>query len=508
MGSDRLAAGSVSFVIARRLSTAGVLGVGLASMAACGDPPPTTRNDGGPPPPTPVAVQNIAAYEGQQAFVTVLESGGDDWSSATVTSSTSALEVVAQRCNATLCAVVARVPDTARNTGQSIPAPIDAQRSFLVVDAPAGDSQGLVSVFPTDALSAPGGETMVAGNYFAASVNAATGSVLRAGGAEPIHWVVFGNAQIDVFDVSARGSSPGAGGHAGGAAGAPGEGPGGGAAAYDMVGAGGGASFEDGGLGAMATEAARAADPSCATDFFATECGGSGGGGAAGEGGAGGGSVTLVVLGSACIRTVRGLGGDAASGSGGGGGGGALAFVTASVLDCDPTAEVAGGAGDGTGGAGGDGHVFVGGVEAPRIAFDTSGLITSDPSYLLVGGGPAGQLIRIERVTDSGAEPVTEAMSGSDGSFSIPVDLVPGINRLREVDVPFGVVNINDGKLKGHVENRHGVSPSSTNTFTRPAPSRRAASIASTVRAFSAEPTRMRSCVTSRRAPWRRWMRA
>jgi adenosylhomocysteinase len=32
-----------------------------------------------------------------------------------------------------------------------------------------------------------------------------------------------------------------------------------------------------------------------------------------------------------------------------------------------------------------------------------------------------------------------------------------GINRLRDVDVPFGVVNINDGKLKGHVENRHGV---------------------------------------------------
>lgn len=442
MGSDRLAGDPVSSLIARRLSKAGPLAVGLlgvgllgVGLGGCGDPPPTSRNDGGPPPPTPVAVQNIAAYEGQQAFVTVLESGGDDWSSATVTPSTGGLEIVAQRCNATLCAVVARVPDTMRNTGQSIPAPIDAQRTFLVVESPTGDSQGLVSVFPTDALSAPGGETMVAGNYFAASVNAAAGSVLRAGGAEPIHWVVFGSAQIDVFDVSARDGSPGAGGHAGGAAGADGEGPGGGAAAYDMVGAGGGASFEDGGLGAMATEAAAAGDPRCAADFFATECGGSGGGGAMGEGGAGGGSVTLVVLGSACIRTVRGLGGDASSGSGGGGGGGALALVAASVLDCDPTAEVTGGAGDGDGGAGGEGHLFVGGLEAPRIAFETSGLITRDPAYTLVGAGAPDQTIRIERVTDSGVEPVAEGTSSSDGSFSIPVELVAGINRLRLTQV-------------------------------------------------------------------------
>jgi adenosylhomocysteinase len=32
-----------------------------------------------------------------------------------------------------------------------------------------------------------------------------------------------------------------------------------------------------------------------------------------------------------------------------------------------------------------------------------------------------------------------------------------GVDKLREIDLPFGVVNINDGRLKRAVENRHGV---------------------------------------------------
>lgn len=42
-----------------------------------------------------------------------------------------------------------------------------------------------------------------------------------------------------------------------------------------------------------------------------------------------------------------------------------------------------------------------------------------------------------------------------------------GVNRMRQVDLPFGVVNINDGRLKGHVENRHGVGPGLWASVTR-----------------------------------------
>lgn len=397
--------------------------------AACGDGMPP-RNDGGPPPPDPASVQNIAAYEGQEAFVTVLESPGDDWTSATVAVTSGGLEILSQRCNATLCGVVARVPDTVRNTGQSIPAPIDAQRHFLRVTAPSGESQGLVQVFPTDALSASG-PTSTSGTYFAASVAGGAGSVVTGAGAEPVRWVVFGSATLETFDVSADGATAGAGGHAAGAPGADGAGPGGGAAASGAVGAGGGASFEPGGLGAMATEGAPATDPACAADFFASSCGGSGGGGATSNGGAGGGSVALMVLGSACIGTIRGRGGDAASGSGGGGGGGALALVAASVLDCDPSSDVVGGAGDGDGGAGGEGRVLVGGVDFPRISFEASTLITSETSLDVRGVAAPGHALRIERVMDGGATQVAEGTSEADGSFSIPTPLVPGLNRLR-----------------------------------------------------------------------------
>jgi hypothetical protein len=397
--------------------------------AACGGDAMPARNDGGPPPPDPASVQNIAAYEGQEAFVTVLESPGDDWTSASV-ASTPGLEIVAQRCNATLCAVVARVPDTVRNTGQSIPAPIDAMRHYVRVTAPAGESQGLVQVFPTDALSASGA-TNTNGTYFAASVTGGVGSLVAGTGAEPVRWVVFGSATLEAFDVSAEGAVPGAGGHAGGGAGADGEGPSGGAAASGAIGAGGGASFEEGGLGAMATAAAPATDPACAADFFASQCGGSGGGGAGGAGGAGGGSVAIMVLGSACIGTVRGRGGDAEVGSGGGGGGGALALVAASELDCDPVAEVGGGTGDGDGGDGGAGHVLVSGVDFPRITFAASDLITSETSLDVRGVAAPDHMLRIERVTDSGAVQVAEGTSGPDGSFAIPTPLVAGLNRLR-----------------------------------------------------------------------------
>ncbi|MCP4807152.1 MAG: hypothetical protein GY884_17540 [Proteobacteria bacterium] len=47
-----------------------------------------------------------------------------------------------------------------------------------------------------------------------------------------------------------------------------------------------------------------------------------------------------------------------------------------------------------------------------------------------------------------------EAIEGLHGAVEITQT---GINRLRASDVPFGVVNINNGLLKANVENRHGV---------------------------------------------------
>lgn len=401
----------------------------LGAAGACGGESPPAR-DSGPPPPSAASVQNIAAYEGQEAFVTVLESPGDDWTGATVRATSGGIEISSQRCNASLCGVVARVPDTMRNTGQSIPAPIDAMRHFLRVDAAAGASQGLVQVFPTDALTASGATTS-SGTYFAASVSGGAGSRVRGIGAEPLRWVVFGSATLEAFDVSAEGAAAGAGGFGAGGTAAPGEGPAGGAAAAAGAGAGGGASAEPGEPGAMATAAATAQDPSCAADFFAGRCGGGGGGGSTGSGGGGGGSVSIVVLGTACIQRVRGRGGDAAAGTGGGGGGGGLALVAASEFGCDVVAEVEGGAGDGDGGDGGAGRVLVGGVDFPRITFASADLVTSETSFEVRGVAPAASTLRVERLGPAGPERVAEGTSASDGSFSIPTPLVAGLNRLR-----------------------------------------------------------------------------
>jgi hypothetical protein len=182
----------------------------------------------------------------------------------------------------------------------------------------------------------------------------------------------------------------------------------------------------------MGSEAAPATDVECVRDFFARECGGGGGGGGAtGEGGGGGGAFTLMVLGNVCVSHVLGAGGDAASGGGGGGGGGALAMITGSTSGCMPTGAMDGGAGDGTGGNGGAGHLFLGGVELPQITFDASQLITRDSSYEVSGLAAPDHRIRVERVTEAGASMLIEASSGADGSFSIPVTLEPGLNRLR-----------------------------------------------------------------------------
>jgi hypothetical protein len=394
-------------------------------------------------------VQNIAAYEGQEAFVTVLESGGDDWTTATVTSEHESLEVLAQACGASLCGVVLRVRDTMRNTGQTIPAPLDATARFLRVEAPAGPRQGLIRVFPLDALTAPAGETDVDGVYFASSVAAAPGSVLRGVGAGPVRWVVFGSATLDTFDVSGSGHVPGPGGGAGGAAGLDGAGPGGarpggGPAGTASAGAGGGASAAAGGLGEMAMAGAAPIDTACLTDLFATACGGGGGGGGAGAtgglGGGGAGTLSLLVLGSLEIGTVRALGGDGAA-MGGGGGGGGLLHLAATTITGSATIETSGGVGDGTGGAGGDGLARIdgatvsGAIRGPRVDVAVDRLLTRSASFTITGDAEPDRTIRIVRVTESGEAELGSGTSGVDGTFSVGITLDPGLSRLAVVQV-------------------------------------------------------------------------
>lgn len=424
---------------ARALRHAVTLAAPLIAWSGCGGGP-APGSDAGPPSPDPVSVQNVAAYEGQQAFVTVLESAGDDWSTATVTATSGGIEVISYACGASLCGVVARVPDLARNSGQSIPAPIDAMRHFLRVDAPAGASQGLIQVFPLDELTASG-TTTTSGNYFASSVSAGAGSTIRGMGTEPIRWFVFGDARIETFDVSAMGGVAGSGGGAGGAAGAAGAGEGGGAAATASAGAGGGASAEDGSPGAMSTTVAAAIDPACVVDAFATSCGGGGGGGATGPGGAGAGGLQLVVLGSLTLTGITANGGDAETGSAGGGGGGGLVHVAATSLDSTPTIQLEGGAGDGTGGAGGRGGARIDAdtgsslIRGPRIDVDPAGLLVRSASFVITGDALAGATVRVERVVDSTAREIGTGEADGAGAFSLTITLEPGLNRLRVIQV-------------------------------------------------------------------------
>ncbi|GAB4205236.1 MAG: hypothetical protein OHK0013_20940 [Sandaracinaceae bacterium] len=413
-------------------------------MIGCDGPASPPMRDAGPAPPNPAVVQNIAAYEGQEAFVTVLESGGDDWSTATIRSEHESLEIRAQACGPSLCGAVLRIRDTLPNTGQTIPAPLDAPARFLRVDAPDGPRQGLVRVMPLDSLTAPSGQTRVSGVYFASSVAVSPGSILRGIGDRPVRWVVFGSAVIDTFDVSAAGALPGPGGGEGGAPGAAGRGPGGGPGATAKAGAGGGASASAGGRGELATEGAEPIDIACITDLFATACGGGGGGGgrgtSGGAGGGGGGSLSLIVLGSLELGMVRALGGDGAV-SGGAGGGGGLVHVAATSLTGSATVEVTGGAGEGTGGRGGegaarmDGHFVSGTIRGPRVDVATDRLLTRSASLVVTGDAAPGRVIRVVRVNDTSEVEVGSGTSGVDGFFSVEVTLEPGLSRLAVIQV-------------------------------------------------------------------------
>lgn len=402
------------------------------AFGLCGcptDPMPMTMRDA-PAGPTPATLQNRVIYEGMEQFVTVLESPGDDWTSARISSVSSDIEVVASACSASLCGVVLRSRDVSANTGQRIPAVIDGPSRFIDVSG-SRESRGLLRLLTLDALTAPVSSTITSSTYFASSLVGDSASSLQFTGNAPVRWFIFGSVEMGELNVSANGAMSGPGGGEGALATMAASGPGAGAAATGVLGAGGGASASAGSPGAMSTSAAMPVDTACTSDPFVDDCGGGGGGGATGAGGGGAGGLSLFALGSLQLARVVAHGGDGESGGGGGGGG--LVHLAGRTVSA-PTSDVSGGAGDGTGGSGGAGLLRVDGTNGPAFVFETSELLQRAATMDVRCAAAPNAMLVIERVAEGGE--VTQLGSGTTdatGSASVSIALVPGLNRLRLV---------------------------------------------------------------------------
>lgn len=396
------------------------------------------RTDTGPPVGT-ADNANIAVFEGQRAVVTVLTVMGAVLDGAEVTSDDTALRVIEHVCAGPRCGVLLAVDDVEPDVGRAIPAPIDASNLFLRIRlAGQPDRRALFSVAPLDAIRNDG-EATIRGTYFAASVTTSAATAFRgAPGLEPIRWFVFGDAVLrGSVDVSGMAATAGPGGEPGAMASAMGEGDGaGGAGSASGGGGGGGGSLEPGsaGEGTDAGEGGAAFALGCGIDPFIRDCGGGAGGGAYGTGGGGGGTFAIAILGTvdADIDIVaRGGDGD----EGGGGGGGGRVFVAATApTGAGVRADVAGGAGgprpEASGGAGGAGEARLPG-DGPTIDTPASWIVR-DPSVTVSGRATAGASIEVSLLDDT---VVATATVATDGTFSLPVALAPGLNRLRVIEV-------------------------------------------------------------------------
>lgn len=391
------------------------------------------------------------AWEGQPRFVTVLRSeSGESFEGATVelVDPAGPLQIVEQRCAAE-CAVVLRIHDRTTNTGESFPSPSAAAEAYLDVRIPdAPPKRALVRVMPLDTVTEEDLEVAQSGGLrLASSVHFGPSTALAGSpGGTPIRWLVFGDVVAGgTIDVSARGAMPGPGGYGGGQAEEDGRGPGGGGAGIAGAGGGGGGHGSEGMAGAGSGDEPGGGGAggfvdgtSCALDF-AVEfgCGGSGGGGGEGEGGGGGGTIAIVSLSELDLSnaSVRSVGGDGSNG-GGGGAGGAIALA-APTLHL-PEIELAGGSGDGRGGAGGRGVLEVqtaegaldGEVRAgPAVDLEGVALITDRARVKLDGRAAPDSLISVELIDGETFHTVADV----DGTFSLDVELRPGLNRMRVV---------------------------------------------------------------------------
>ncbi len=439
--------------------------LGALVLAACGgdDTPPPF--DAGPVYPRATTSPQVA-FEGQGRLVVDLYAAGQDFTGGSVRAEDPAgpLDVLEQRCRGERCAVVLRVRDTRPNMGIPVPSPIDAEQHGLIIMGGTEDHLANLTVFPLDTID-NGGTTAVSvrGVVMAASAETGPGSIFEGtAGAEPIRWVIFGDATFaGTVDVSGAGAEGRAGGAAGGAAGAPGEdvaggaGPTGGAPGVGGAGAGGGAAGADGEAGAGADGTALAGGAggmgasqalTCASRLEEASCGGAGGGGAAGEGGAGGGTLLIASLGT-LRATGASFSADGAAGAdagGGGGGGGGNLLLAAPTIEGAPTVSATAGAGGtstaaGIGGTGADGRVRVdafvssiGGVDAGAIgpAIDVASVqsISDSAAVTLTGHAAPGAAIEA-RILDAGGT-FSATADATDGTFTIDVTLRPGINRI------------------------------------------------------------------------------
>lgn len=389
--------------------------IALAAIAGCAGPPAVTGHDAGPSAQLGT-VDNIVAFEGQHAFVTLVHAPVD-LTGARLTLPPE-LDVRELRCVGSMCAIVAEVLDTTPSTGTPVPPPIDAMVRQIVLETDADRVTATVSVVPLDRIESSGGVGSVQGTYFASSVDAPMANFVGVSGGQPIRWLVFGDVLLHgTVDVSGAGSVAGCGGLDGAPIGAAatGEGAGG-------DGAGGGSAIAGIGPGATAGGAAWAIG--CASDFFARECGGGGGGGdAATAGGGGGGAFALVSLGRVAFEGSV----DAHGSDGAGGGGGGRAIVSGIALDTAPVVDVGGGSGtdDANGGAG---EVAAGLETSLGLDLDHPSFILDTPDYALDGQAPAGAVLRAETVdgVDLGS-----ATAGSDGAFHLAMTLPAGFSRVR-----------------------------------------------------------------------------
>jgi hypothetical protein len=379
---------------------------------------------------TPLGVAsnaNPAVFEGQAAVVSVLTVEGADLDGASVVSESPHLEVLDYACAAERCAVVVAVPDIEPDVGRSIPAPIDASNRYLrIVQTGNPDRRALFSVAPLDAIANLGDAATIRGNYFAASVSSVATTMFRGAlGREPVRWFVFGDAMLrGVIDVSADHSEPGPGGFAASTSAAAN-----GAAGSATRGGGGGGSAMVGGSGEGAPPAAGGAAFAlgCASDGFNASCGGGAGGAGDAGAAAGGGTFTLIVLGTLdADASIDARGADGVDGGGGGGGG--RVFVAGSRrLGEGISVETSGGAGAArSGSAGGDGSD--GEADLDRASLTTpERWIVRDASLVISGRSPMGR-IEFERIDGSSAGAADVA---ADGTFSVEVSLIEGLNRLR-----------------------------------------------------------------------------
>jgi hypothetical protein len=383
-----------------------------------------------------------------------------------------------QRCNRVRCAIVVEVKEFMPPIGQPIPPPIEAQNVMIQIDPPSGEWMvGTLSVFPLD-FTDHYTDTMPLrfhGHYMMSSFRMTAGTLMEVNTSDlsaPGRLFVAGPVElaglIDLSGGDAEGTTPGraglgagAGGEEGAPGGMPGGGPGGGQPGFSGGGGGGGSyggagtDGQDGtGTGGAAGATCGEANVECLVEAEATGCGGSGGGGCRDAAGGGGGSGLLIVslssmiLDGATIDVSGGAGG--AGTSGGGGGSGGNLWLLSPEITGTATIDTTGGAGGGAttggeGGNGGAGRIRIDGLAdgadlTLRPAYHFSGpvidrssleLLDTDGHITVTGRADEGAELRLAVDNQSGfGDRNFDAVAGSDGTFTIEVDLNPGISQL------------------------------------------------------------------------------